>query len=852
MHKCQWIHLALSGAALLPLTPAGAVDIELVNRTALASAMDGNGRVERIDAVTPDGRYTLFTSSANNLVTGDTNRSNDLFLHDAITNTLERINVGADGVESHGVVGNIAGISDDGRHVVFDSNARNLSATQTSGRRQVYLRDRSAGTTTLLTRYPSGVAPISDSANARISADGRYVVFDTYAAFVASDDNAERDVYRFDRQTGEFALISVTPDGHAGNRESYEPQISADGSSVVFYTWATNLTPGDTNTLWDLLLSKPATGTMQRVSVKADGSQPVDWFPLLPQNGALSGDGRYVIFNTPEALVAADTNDDGDGYRYDSQTGAPERVTFGAAGIQLDEYAEVTAISRDGRRVLLETAAANVIAAQPRGNSRVFLRDLVGGVNTHVTFRSGAEQFGDDVYSAQMSDDGSVVVAATMNDGYVADDNNDLTDVYRQNGRSSPAERVSRPSPDVTVTAANHDSGDWDQGYAASEDLRYVAFGSRASNLVVGDTNGADDIFVRDRLLGTTERVSVSSSGEQGLCRSSRVDISADGRYVVFHSCSALVLPTPFPRLDVYRHDRLTHTTEVVSLTPQGTMPNSYSLYPSISGDGRYVAFSSCASDLVADDLGPHCDAFVRDMQTNVTTLASRSHDGLGADAETYEATISGDGSAVAFATSATNLVSGDTNGVRDVFVFDRIAQSVSRASVSSLGAQADGPNYLQGISRDGKQILFTSHATNLGPAIPFAGLFVRDRDEGAAELVSRTTTGVALQGNLNTAAISADGRRVAFTTDGGNAGYGYGLKLVLFERDRARLGLVRPMDEYHGPLGQVKLDADGRHLLIASSDNRLVEDDGNNYFVDVFLLGKIEDHLFANAFGQP
>jgi Tol biopolymer transport system component len=827
------------------MAPATAVGIELVSRTTLAGPMDGNGPVERIDALTPDGRYTLFSSSASNLVAGDTNRGADLFLHDGTDGSTERVSVGTGGIEARGSVGRIGAVSDDGRYVVFDSDARNLVAMPTHGRRQIYLRDRGAGTTTLLTRFSGGAAAMADSANPRLSADGRHVVFDSYAALDADDTNGQRDIYRLDRQNGEFVLISVSADGRIGNADSYEPQISADGSAIVFYTWASNLVAGDTNNYWDLLLRKPAAGTTQRVSRKADGSQLAS-YPQLPLSQALSGDGRYIVFNAYESLVADDTNGADDGYRYDSQNSTLERATVSAGG-QIADYTAVSALSHDGQRVLMQTGAAGVIAGQPSGNSRVFQRDLVSGAITHVTFRAGAEQQGDDAYGGLMSGDGAVVVATTTNNGYVANDANNMPDVLRQDGRDSAPTRVSAPSAGVSLAAANHDSGNWNQGFAASADQRYVAFGSQASNLVVGDANGADDIFVRDRLLGTNERVSVSTAGGEGFCGSSSADISADGRYVVFHSCSPLVQATPSARMDVYRHDRLTHTTEAVSLTPQGAMPNSYSVYPSISDDGRYVAFGSCASDLVANDINPHCDVFVRDMQAGTTVLASRSHDGLGADQETYLAKISGDGSTVAFASRATNLVAGDTNAAGDVFAFERGTQTLTRVSVSSLGEQADDANYFRDLSRDGRQVLFTSFASNFGVPIPFSGLYVHDRDSGATELVSRASTSDALGGNLNTAAISGDGRRIAFTSDGGDAGFGSGLKLVLFERDRARLGLV--LNLYHGPSGDLQLDGDGTHLLLASSDNRLVDDDGNNHFSDVFLLDRLSDYLFVDDF---
>ena len=844
MNKYQLL-ISLACACIAATHPATAVDIELVSRTTLAGPMDGNGPAERINTLTPDGRHTLFSSSASNLAAGDTNRRPDLFLHDATTGSVERVSVGTGGTEAQGKVGMIGAASDDGRYVVFDSDAPGLVAASTHGRRQIYLRDRVADTTTLLTQVAGGAAT-ADSANAQLSADGRHVVFDSYAAFDADDTNGMRDIYRLDRQTGQFELISVSVDGRIGNNDSYEPQISADGSAVVFHTRASNLVAGDTNSEVDLLLRKPATGSTQRVTLKSDGSQ-LSESPTLTLSQALSGDGRFVAFNAYEGLVADDTNSTTDGYRYDSQTGSLQRVTLGPGSVQIPFGAAVSALSRDGQRILMQSGAADIVAGQAQANSRAFLRNLAGGAITYVSFRADAERIGDDAKDALFSGDGSVVVALASTDSFVAGDTNRMYDAVRQDGRSSPAQRVSVPSAGISLAAANHNSGDWNHGFAASEDSRYVAFGSQASNLVVGDTNSSSDIFVRDRLLGTTERVSVGSDGAQGFCGSSEADISADGRYVVFQSCSAFVLGTPSPRMDVYRHDRLTQTTAVVSLTPGGAMPNSYSWFPTVSDDGRYVAFSSCATDLVANDGNGRCDIFVRDMQAGVTQLATPSHDGVGSNDDTFQSRISGDGSTVVLASFANNLVSGDTNNEYDIFAFDRATNLVTRVSVPAPGGQADKASYLHDISRDGTEVLFTSFATNFGTPVPFSGLYVHDRSTGTNALVSRSVTGEPLGGNLNTAAISADGRHVAFVSDGLNSGLGNGQKLVLYERDRARLGLVLPLDEIPLTSG-LRFDGGGR-LLLSSSSNRLVLDDANNQFTDVFLLDRLVDYLFDDGF---
>jgi Tol biopolymer transport system component len=229
---------------------------------------------------------------------------------------------------------------------------------------------------------------------------------------------------------------------------------------------------------------------------------------------------------------------------------------------------------------------------------------------------------------------------------------------------------TTRESVDSSGNQANNRS---DQP-SISADGRYVAFISFASNLVAGDTNGTNDLFVRDRQTGTTQRVSVDSSGNQattpGPNNTFSAAISADGRYVAFYSdATNLVEGDTNNRGDIFVRDRQAGTTERVSLSTSGTQGNHFSDQPSISADGRYVAFESFASDLVARDTNDTKDAFVRDRQTGTTQRVSVDSSGNQANSSSERPRISADGNFVAFVSGATNLVAGDTNGSNDVFV---------------------------------------------------------------------------------------------------------------------------------------------------------------------------------------
>jgi Tol biopolymer transport system component len=248
-----------------------------------------------------------------------------------------------------------------------------------------------------------------------------------------------------------------------------------------------------------------------------------------------------------------------------------------------------------------------------------------------------------------------------------------------------------------------------------SADGRYIAFASRASNLVAGDTNGKQDIFVHDRLTGQTTRVSVASDGAQGNGDSGQPVISADGRFVAFYSSASNLVPGDTNGVeDVFVHDRLTGQTTRVSVASDGAQGNGPSWGPSISADGRFVAFESRASNLVPGDTNGTTDVFVHDRHTGQTMRVSVASDGREGNSYSWLARISADGRFVVFTSDASNLVAGDTNGTWDVFVHDRLTGQTTMVSVASDGTPGNGRSIGVSISGDGRFVAFMSEASNL------------------------------------------------------------------------------------------------------------------------------------------
>jgi Tol biopolymer transport system component len=329
----------------------------------------------------------------------------------------------------------------------------------------------------------------------------------------------------------------------------------------------------------------------------------------------------------------------------------------------------------------------------------------------------------------------------------------------------------------VSSTGAQANRGE-NNGFlhSVSVDGRYVAFESVASNLVPGDTGGHGDVFVRDRVAGTTSRVSVSSTGSQANRRSEGPSMSGDGRYVAFYSYATNLVPGDTNGAeDVFVRDRVAGTTSRVSVSSTGKQANGGSGAPSVSGDGRYVAFSSVASNLVPGDPHRDLDVFVRDRVAGTTSRVSVSSTGTEANGESRRPSVSADGRYVAFDSWASNLVPGDTNGSVDMFVRDRVAGTTSRVSVSSSGTQANGESSglydAASVSANGRYVAFDSYATNLVPGDTNGSVevFVRDRVAGTTSRVCVSSSGTQANGGNYQPSVSGDGRYITFYSDATN-----------------------------------------------------------------------------------
>lgn len=381
-----------------------------------------------------------------------------------------------------------------------------------------------------------------------------------------------------------------------------------------------------------------------------------------------------------------------------------------------------------------------------------------------------------------------------------------------------------------------------------SGDGRYVVFSSSATNLVASDTNGFDDIFIYDRQTDTTTRVSVDSDGVQANAASSSPRVSSDGRYVVFvSSATNLVTGDTNNADDVFVYDRQTTDTTRVSIDSTGLQGNAASSSPAMSSDGRYVVFVSAADNLVSGDTNDLADIFIRDRQGNTTVRVNLGPSDVEADSDCVSPSVSDDGRYVVFSSTATNLVTGDTNTFSDVFLRDLQATpaTTTRLSVSTAGIQANGSSSAPLISRDGLFVTFESDATNLvtGDTNALTDVFLRDVQGNATTLASISTErGLANGESFNGAVTGTNNRFLAFDSGGTDLVTGdTNGHTDVFALDRNDGSLIRTSVRADG----VQLDTDtsgaslsstAQFMAFQSDSNDLVDSDTNNR-TDIFVI---------------
>ena len=399
------------------------------------------------------------------------------------------------------------------------------------------------------------------------------------------------------------------------------------------------------------------------------------------KNPDISYDGRFVVFECRASnLVPNDTNKVSDIFVHDRQTGATERVSVGPNGIQANGPSDEPAISDDGRFVVFTSKAKNLIPSPAQAVGMASYRGP--GINV-----------------------------------YLHDRQTGITSLASMTPTGQPADRRAW-LPDI------------------SPDGRYIVYSSHSSNLVVPDMNGIKrDAFIYDRVTGTTEYADIMSNGLNPWSGGSIAAISAEGRVVTYRSkASDLVRDDTNRKFDIFAYERSTFDIKRVSVSTTGRQASSDAHNPQVSADGRFVVYESPAQ-LDSRDQNSSIDVYVHYLPAAVTSLASLNANGHAGNNPSVTPVLSGDGRYIAYSSKSSDLVPGDTNGLSDVFIFDQATGETTRVSLGNNNQQATGGvSTTPVISGDGRFVTFVSTARNLIEGITSrpGGIYLRALDTDA------------------------------------------------------------------------------------------------------------------------
>jgi Tol biopolymer transport system component len=733
------------------------------------------------DAITPDGRYVLFSSAATNLVPGATAGQSNIYVRDLVAGTTTLVNVNSAGTGGSSQGAYDAVITPDGRYVAFLSDARDLVSGDTSVGGEIYRRDLISGTTVLVSsgQGTGSSFPYVATSGPQITDDGRYIVFQSAQTY----SNATRNIYVRDVTDGTTALVSAnSTENGGGNYDSSNAVIATGGRYVAFVSLATNLVAGLNPTGDQVYLRDLQQGTTSVVSIGYTGAAPNGASGVdgrgNPDTPSLSADGRYVAF-TSEAtnLTATASPALPNVFVRDMTAGQTTQVSVSNTGAEPNWYSEHPFISADGQSVAFLSFASNLTSQTDSGGGEdIFVRNLTAGTTTLVTVTAdGKSATNANPTAPSITPDGSHVLFNSPSDALVTQDGDRNWDVFVRDLSAGTTTLVTIRDPGRPSLTANGNSYMQPitaHANAISSDGRYVAFTSDATNLVPGDKNNNLDVFVGDQTTGKVTLVSVNAAGTgSGNSFSQRPAMSADGRYVAFDSLASdlTTVPDTNGASDVFVRDLQTGTTTLVTINGAGTAAaDGGGTQPVLSPNGRYVAFRSNASNLLPGrTITGYYNIYLRDLQTGTTTLVSAAADGTAGNGHSSNPVFTPDGRYVVFQSFASNLVPGDTNGQSDVFMHDLSTGTTTLVSVNQAGTgSGNGASQNPVISADGRYVAFESTASNLvaNDTNGASDVFVRDLQTGTTTLVSVNQAGTASGGGgSQDASITPDGRYVAF-----------------------------------------------------------------------------------------
>jgi Calx-beta domain/Domain of unknown function (DUF4214)/WD40-like Beta Propeller Repeat len=769
--------------------------------------------------ISADGHFVAFRSFSTDLVGAPTGGRGDIFLRDLVAGTTTLVSVNSSGNAGGNDTSEEPDLSDDGNIIAYRSFATDLvggflDANSSGG--DVFARNRTTNTT-LLVSVNTGNGSTggnNDSDLPLVSGDGSRVVFQSLATDLVAgliDANFSADLFVRTLGTNTTDAISVETSAPAtANNFSFLTtssvtnralrSLSADGRFEVFSSVATDLvgTPAGGG---GVFVRDRQTGTVTLVSINAAGTAGGN---ATSDSPVISADGRFVVFRSfATDLVSTPTNSQGNIFVRDLVAGTTTLVSVNSAGSDGGNGASGDAdISADGRRIVFQSFATDLVGTPTGGVGNVFLRDLGAGTTTLISVNSSGSD-GGNFFSGlpAISGDGTHVAFQSFATDLVAGvaDTNGTGDLFvRTVGGSTRL--VSINSGHTATGNGRSDS------QVLSADGKLIAFESDASNLVSGDTNFNSDVFVFDETAnagaGAITLVSVNGSGTVGNGSSGQPSISSDGNRIAFQSfASNLAAPDSNTTGDIFVRDRAAGTTTLVSINAAGTNSgDQFSTVPVISGNGQVVVFATKSTNLVTGIsglTGTRSHLYARNLAAGTTVLVSINPAGTASgNRQSSRADVSSDGRVVTFDSDATNLVAGDANQETDIFARNLVANN-GQAANTTEAVSVKGPGLFTGLggadqpalSFSGQFVAFSSTAINLttddtnGRA---REVFLRDVAAGTTVLVSVSSAGVASNDTSDEPSISSDGNRIAFLSVAHLAAPDSNTGGDIFVRDRA------------------------------------------------------------------
>ncbi len=805
---------------------------DILYGTNLLISINTNGTASANDRSVPSAlstnlQFALFESEASNLTPNDTNNASDVFVRDLLNNITTLVSISTNGHPGNAASWN-AVATPDGQLVAFVSAANNLVGNDTNGMADVFVRDLQAGTTRLVSvgaKAPTSTTVLSFSDTPAISDDGRYVAFYSSGTNLVSGVSRSGEVYVRDLLTDTTALASTDArtlfQSVSGSTNAVSCNLRLSADGNYVAFQAVTNTPTGISARGIILRYNLSTGLTDLIHTNA-------YSPLVGyqyyDHLDMTPDGRFVAFVANVTGVAG-TNTAV--YLWDSQTGTNTLVSAKTNGVvPALAFCDSARVSSNGQFVTFTSTATDLVTNALSGEFHLYRRDVLAGTTTLVDINTSGVGAGGDVLSAPLlSADGSLVFFESSGNALVANDRNREMDIFMRDANAGTTTLISAHHPSMGSASPNGSSSITAQ--AISADGRFIAFRSDADNLVIGDTNQLLDVFVRDLTTGSNVLVSVSSSGAQGNGLSIEPAISGNGRFVAFTSTAANFFAGDANKLsDVFVRDLQTGTTLPVSVIASGaSTANGESYAPTISADGRYVLYRSTAGNLAVGSTSTGTEnLFLRDRQlgTNYGLTANSGH---------FTSTMTADGRFVAFCDSST--ASSGKIYVWDSLLARRIATNTASSGISTS----------IGISPNGNRIVYFTSFASSSVSVWYSGL-------NNTILAGYPGSGPGLR-------FSSDSRKVVYSLKPSQLGtsisqvYLYDFVTginTLVSRGIYAVGVT------NGHASSPDISADGRFVVYRCFANDLVGGDTNGVS-DVFLYDSvtgINTRLSANIAGSP